>query len=78
MVMRGATLAEVKEILGHADIKTTMRYAHLSPAHLRTAADRLDGLAPWAHRWAQSAKMDGDCAVSGDAPVAQVDRAAVS
>jgi integrase-like protein len=44
MVMRGASLADVKEILGHADLKMTMRYAHLSPAHLRTAVDRLDGL----------------------------------
>ena len=38
LLMRGATLPEVKEILGHSDIKMTMRYAHLSPAHLR---------APW-------------------------------
>src|SRR5262249_53931718 len=44
MVMRGASLAEVKEILGHADLKMTLRYAHLSSAHLRTAVDRLDGL----------------------------------
>ena len=42
--MRGASLTDVKEILGHADMKTTLRYAHLSPAHLRTAVDRLDGL----------------------------------
>jgi len=42
--MRGASLSDVKEILGHADLKMTMRYAHLSPAHLRGAVDRLDGL----------------------------------
>jgi integrase len=39
-----ATLAEIKEILGHADIKTTLRYAHLSPGHLRGAVARLEGL----------------------------------
>jgi integrase len=43
MVMRGAHLKDVQEILGHADIKMTMRYAHLSPAHLRSTVDRLDG-----------------------------------
>jgi integrase len=44
MVMRGATLKDVQEVLGHKDFKMTMRYAHLSPAHLRAAVDRLDGL----------------------------------
>jgi integrase len=44
MVMRGATLKEVQEILGHRTFAMTLRYAHLSPAHLRGAVDRLDGL----------------------------------
>jgi integrase len=46
MVMRGAGLKDVQEILGHADMKMTMRYSHLSPAHLRATVDRLDGLTP--------------------------------
>lgn len=36
-MMRGGSLQELKEILGHADITMTLRYAHLSPAHLRSA-----------------------------------------
>jgi len=44
LVMRGATLQEVKELLGHSDFKLTLRYAHLSHHHLRTEVDRLDGL----------------------------------
>src|SRR3989442_15715316 len=61
--MRGASLREVQEILGHADMKMTMRYSHLSPSHLRTAVDRLDGPTPTgeparAHEMAQSARMN--------------------
>ncbi len=44
MVMRGASLREVQEVLGHRTFAMTLRYSHLSPAHLRSAVDRLDGL----------------------------------
>jgi site-specific recombinase XerD len=39
MVNSGMTLYDVKEILGHANIKTTQRYAHLSNQRLRDAAE---------------------------------------
>jgi integrase len=45
----------VQEVLGHKDFKMTLRYAHLSPAHLRGAVERLEGLtAPVATRPASS------------------------
>ncbi|HXJ81989.1 MAG TPA: site-specific integrase [Candidatus Methylomirabilis sp.] len=43
-VQRGATLQEVKDLLGHSSLAMVMRYAHLSPEHLRRAVGRLDGL----------------------------------
>jgi integrase len=38
----GADLVTVKELLGHADIKTTMRYAHTNREAKRQAVRRLD------------------------------------
>ena len=43
-VMRGGGLKALQEILGHASIKTTMRYAHLSQEHKRKAINLLNGL----------------------------------
>jgi len=34
-MMRGGSLPALMEILGHANIKMTLRYAHLSSGHLR-------------------------------------------
>lgn len=42
LVMRGASIKEVQELLGHSDIKVTMRYAHLSPSVKRDAVRLLD------------------------------------
>ncbi|MCX2834487.1 phage integrase [Microbulbifer thermotolerans] len=44
-VMNGGNLLTLKEILGHSDIKMTMRYAHLAPEHLEDAVTK-NPLAP--------------------------------
>lgn len=42
LVMRGVSLKAVQELLGHRDIKQTMRYAHLAPEVTRDAVSLLD------------------------------------
>src|SRR5262249_49436396 len=42
LVMAGVDLKTVQELLGHKDIKMTMRYAHLSPHHKRKAMEALE------------------------------------
>lgn len=44
LVMAGVDLATVKELLGHRDIQTTMRYAHLANDHKREAIRKLGGI----------------------------------
>lgn len=41
MITAGIDLVTVKEILGHADIKTTMRYAHPTPENKKKAVNTL-------------------------------------
>ncbi|HSL05557.1 MAG TPA: site-specific integrase [Nitrospiraceae bacterium] len=68
LAMRGRPLKEVQEILGHKSFSMTLRYAHLSPRHLRTAVESLAGLTPepsstgdkWTHKRAHSVESDTD------------------
>jgi integrase len=42
LAMRGATAKAIQELAGHADLQTTMRYMHLTPAHREGAIRLLD------------------------------------
>ena len=41
LIMNGVDLVTVKELLGHRDITTTMRYAHLIPGHKHWEVNRI-------------------------------------
>ena len=43
LVMNGATLHEVAEVLGHRSVQTSARYAHLSVAHKKALTDKVLG-----------------------------------
>ena len=47
LIMRGRSLKEVQELLGHTSITMTMRYAHLAPNVLRDAVQVLDRRPTW-------------------------------
>jgi len=73
-MMSTGDLPALQKILGHATLAMTMRYAHLAEAHVRQAMNALRFSTKSAH----GDRIDHGRLVSTDAPVAQVDRAAVS
>jgi integrase len=42
LIQAGASLTEVRDILGHSSFAVTNRYAHLAPEHLRDAISKLN------------------------------------
>ncbi|MFW6160744.1 MAG: tyrosine-type recombinase/integrase [Acidobacteriota bacterium] len=51
LVMNGCNIRTVQQLMGHKDIKMTMRYSHLSRAHLQEAVESLDmSWTPYGHQ----------------------------
>ena len=46
LVMAGVPLNTVRDLLGHADLGTTLRYAHLAPDHKAQAVEELSPTYP--------------------------------
>ena len=44
VIMRGGSLKDVQELLGHKTVTMTLRYAHLSQEHKKNAVNLLNGL----------------------------------
>jgi hypothetical protein len=42
--MKGYDIKTIAELMGHKDIKMTMRYSHPTPEHKRRAVESLDGV----------------------------------
>ena len=42
LAMKGVPMTTVQQLMGHSNITTTMRYAHVAPSTLRTAIDMLN------------------------------------
>jgi integrase len=50
LVSHGASVKAVQELLGHSEVTTTMRYAHLEPNVLKNTISILDGLQNFGHQ----------------------------
>ena len=44
LAMKGRPILEIKELLGHKDLRMTLRYAHLSPARLEEAVEDIEAV----------------------------------
>jgi len=44
LLKKGVDIYKIKELLGHSDIKDTMKYAHLPTVHMKDDVEKLKQL----------------------------------
>jgi integrase len=80
LVMSGVDLPTVKDLMGHKNITMTLRYAHLSSEHKRSAVGKLEAFVMKSHQFSQQAiqqksRSHRKALKTHIAPLAQLDRA---
>lgn len=60
VINAGHSLYEVQKLLGHTQVKTTQRYAHLTHETLLTAADKAANAVPWDRETRVTSRKEGD------------------
>lgn len=60
LVMSGVELPTVKELMGHKDIKMTLRYTHLSSDHKQNAVKALDNFGTNLRRFSRQGENMSD------------------
>ena len=66
VINAGHSLYEVQRLLGHTQVKTTQRHAHLSQESLLAAADTAALSVPWEQGTQQDKGSDGEDTVQDD------------
>jgi len=57
--MNGVDITTVSKLLGHATLTMTLRYAHLAPAHLKSAVDVLSRISSLHDKGVKAAQKKG-------------------
>ena len=56
LVSTGVPLSEIRDLLGHATVQMTEKYAHLAPENVRRAVERLDNVSRFGRGGLESTK----------------------